>query len=96
MQIPVIHNKIYEIRDQKSMPNFDLVLLFEVETKAINQAVKRNADRFPKDFMFRLIGEKWQDMQSQTVTASPTKEIQKQQPMHSPNMGYYAGLGIAK
>lgn len=74
MQLSVIHNKIYEIRGQKIMLDFDPAQLYEVETKALNQAVKRNAERFPKDFMFRLTGEEWQDMRSQTVTASPDKQ----------------------
>lgn len=62
------------------MLDFDLAQLYEVETKALNQAVKRNAERFPKDFMFRLTGEEWQDMRSQTVTASPDKRNTKATP----------------
>ena len=54
MQLLVIHNKIYEIRGQKIMLDFDIAELYEVETKVLNQAVKRNKDRFPKDFMFAL------------------------------------------
>ena len=50
-----IVNKIYIIRDQKVMLDFDLAMLYEVETKILNQAVKRNAERFPEDFIFRLI-----------------------------------------
>ena len=65
-----IVNKIHIIRDQKVMLDFDLANLYEVETKALNQAVKRNAERFPKDFMFRLIPKEWQIMRSQIVTAS--------------------------
>ncbi len=65
-----IVNKIHIIRDQKVMLDFDLALLYEVETKALNQAVKRNADRFPKDFMFRLTTKEWLMMRSQFVTAS--------------------------
>ncbi len=73
MQVAVIHNKIYEIRGHKIMLDFDLALLYEVETKVLNQAVKRNKERFPKDFMFRLTIEEWQEMRSQFVTASPDK-----------------------
>ncbi|HEV8080732.1 MAG TPA: ORF6N domain-containing protein [Chitinophagaceae bacterium] len=65
-----IINKIYIIRDQKVMLDFDLAALYEVETKALNQAVKRNAERFPKDFMFRLTSKEWIVMRSQIVTAS--------------------------
>ena len=46
-----IVNKIYIIRDQKVMLDFDLAMLYEVETKVLNQAVKRNAERFPEDLM---------------------------------------------
>lgn len=52
------------------MLDFDLSYLYEVETKALNQAVKRNLQRFPKDFMFRLSLSEWQAMRSQNVTAS--------------------------
>ncbi|MBA2249913.1 MAG: ORF6N domain-containing protein [Chitinophagaceae bacterium] len=65
-----IVNKIHIIRDQKVMLDFDLANLYEVETKALNQAVKRNADRFPKDFIFRLTTKEWQIMRSHFVTAS--------------------------
>lgn len=54
------------------MLDFDLAQLYEVETKALNQAVKRNIKRFPKDFMFRLSLAEWQAMRSQAVTASKT------------------------
>ncbi|HUS01366.1 MAG TPA: ORF6N domain-containing protein [Chitinophagaceae bacterium] len=65
-----IFNKIHIIRDQKVMLDFDLANLYEVETKALNQAVKRNAERFPKDFMFRLTTKEWIIMRSQFVTSS--------------------------
>src|ERR1035437_1037532 len=54
MQIANIETRIYEIRGQKVMLDFDLAVLYEVETRVLNQAVKRNIDRFPKDFMFQL------------------------------------------
>jgi hypothetical protein len=65
-----IIRKIYVIREQKVMLDFDLALLYEVETKALNQAVKRNIARFPEDFMFRLTTKEWINMRSQNVTAS--------------------------
>ena len=49
-----IRNKIYEIRGQRVMLDFDLAELYGVETRALNQAVKRNIERFPEDFMFQL------------------------------------------
>ena len=51
------------------MLDFDLATLYEVPTKALNQAVKRNVKRFPKDFMFRLTLAEWQNIRSQVVTA---------------------------
>ena len=66
----IVQNLIYEIRGQKVMLDFDLARLYQVETKALNQAVKRNAERFPSDFMFRLTVEEVLNMRSQIVTAS--------------------------
>ena len=63
-----IQNRIYEIRGERVMLDFDLAALYEIETKVLNQAVKRNIARFPKDFMFRLSREEWGFMQSQIVT----------------------------
>ena len=51
-----IENRIFTIRDQKVMIDRDLAEIYEVETKKLNQAVKRNIIRFPKDFMFKLTG----------------------------------------
>ncbi len=80
MQLSVIQNKIYEIRGQRIMLDFDLAVLYEVETKVLNQAVKRNKDRFPGDFMFRLTVEEWKGMRSQFVTASPDRRNTKATP----------------
>lgn len=68
MQTQFIQQKIFEIRDQKVMLDFDLAALYEVETKVFNQAVKRNIGSFPKDFMFRLTTKEWNSMRSQIVT----------------------------
>lgn len=54
MELEIIKNKIYEIRGQRVMLDRDLAQLYGVETKVLNQAVKRNQERFPEDFMFRL------------------------------------------
>ena len=56
-QLELIQSKIYEIRGQRVMLDFDLAELYQVETRVLNQAVKRNIDRFPEDFMFRLTKE---------------------------------------
>lgn len=53
----IIENKIYEIRGQKVMLDFDLAEMYEIETRVLNQAVRRNMERFPEDFMFQLTNE---------------------------------------
>lgn len=67
--IQIIENKIYIIRGLKVMLDSDLAFLYEVDTKVLNQAVKRNLDRFPDDFMFRLSNEEWNNLRSQIVTS---------------------------
>ena len=62
MQLQVIQNLIYEIRGQKVMLDFDLANLYSTETRVLKQAVKRNIERFPKDFMFRLNKKEWQEL----------------------------------
>jgi uncharacterized membrane protein YgaE (UPF0421/DUF939 family) len=69
MQLQIIQQKIFEIRGQKVMLDFDLATLYEVETRVFNQAVKRNIESFPEDFMFRLTTEEWNSMRSQIVTS---------------------------
>jgi hypothetical protein len=77
--IKSIQNRIYEIRGQRVMLDFDLAGLYEVPTKVLNQAVKRNIKRFPKDFMFRLTLEEWQEMWSQIVTTSENAKSTRSQ-----------------
>ena len=57
----------------------DLAALYEVATKVLNQTVKRNIKRFPKDFMFQLSIAEWLDMRSQIVTASESKVSMRSQ-----------------
>jgi len=59
-----IGEKIYEIRGQRVMLDFDLAEIYGVETRVFNQAVKRNSDRFPDDFMFRLTKAEWESSQN--------------------------------
>ncbi len=70
MQLQVIQNKIYEIHGQKVMLDFDLALLYQVETRVLKQAVRRNRDRFPDDFMFQLNNSDIELMVSQNVIPS--------------------------
>lgn len=72
MDVQVIQNRIYEIRGQRIMLDFNLAELYEVETRVLNQAVKRNSDIFPEDFMFKLTKEEW-EMLSQIVMTYPAK-----------------------
>ncbi|MFZ4726544.1 MAG: ORF6N domain-containing protein, partial [Paludibacter sp.] len=70
MELQIIQNKIYEIRGQRVMLDFDLAKMYEVETRVLNQSVKRNIERFPKDFMFQLTENEWNIMSSQFVMTS--------------------------
>ena len=69
MQISLIENKIYKIRGEKVMLDFDLALMYEVETKVFKQSVNRNINRFPTDFMFTLSQEEFQSLRSHIVTS---------------------------
>jgi hypothetical protein len=69
--IELVERKIYLIRDQKVMLDRDLAQLYEVETRALNQAVRRNLDRFPEDFVFALTREEILRI-SQIVISSPS------------------------
>ncbi len=60
-----IQNRIYELRGERVMLDFDLAALYEVETRALNQAVKRNVERFPGDFMFQLKPHEYQSLRYQ-------------------------------
>ncbi len=65
-----IEKRIYEMRGKKVMLDSDLAKLYAVATKALNQAVTRNIERFPDDFMFQLTEVEAKDLRSQTVTSS--------------------------
>jgi ORF6N domain len=62
MQLQIIQKLIYEIRGQKVMLDFNLAPLYGTETRTLKQAVKRNIERFPKDFMFQLNKSEWQEL----------------------------------
>ena len=68
VSVELIENKILLIRGEKVMIDADLAGLYEVPVKVLNQAVKRNIDRFPADFMFQLSKEEDDSLRSQTVT----------------------------
>ena len=62
MDIQIIQNKIYEIRGQRVMLDLDLANMYQIPTKALKQAVKRNIERFPDDFMFQLTENEWREL----------------------------------
>ena len=65
-----VETNIYEIRGQKVMLDSDLARLYQVETRVLNQAIKRNIDRFPLDFMFKLEKSEFENLKSHFVTSS--------------------------
>jgi hypothetical protein len=65
-----VQNMIFTLRGQRVMLDSDLAKLYEVETKVLNQAVKRNISRFPADFMFRSTEKEWTILRSQIATSS--------------------------
>ena len=73
MQLSVIQNKIYEIRGKKVMLDFDLAVMYDVETRVLKQIVKRNLNRFPADFMFPLSKKEIEQLVSQNVIPSKSK-----------------------
>ena len=68
--VELIASKIYLIRGIKVMLDRDLAGLYDVETKVLKQAVRRNIDRFPLDFMFELTKDEFNNLRSQIVTSS--------------------------
>ena len=70
MELQVIQNKIYEIRGQKVMLDFDLAELYGSETKRLKEAVRRNLKRFPCDFMFELTKEEFTSLRSQIASSN--------------------------
>ena len=70
MELQIIQNKIYEIRGMRVMLDFDLAELYETETKRLKEAVRRNPDRFPPDFMFELDKKEWDILRTHFATSS--------------------------
>ena len=68
--IELITEKIFLVRGKKVMLDRDLAMLYEVETRALKQAVRRNTERFPEDFMFILSNQEFRNLRSQFVTSS--------------------------
>jgi phage regulator Rha-like protein len=73
-----IERMIIFIRGQKVMLDSDLAELYGVETKVLNQAVKRNIERFPEDFMFQLTGEEWEVLRCHFGTSNKPADLRSQ------------------
>ncbi len=76
--IKSIQNRIYEIRGVRVMLDFDIAELYEVATKVLNQAVKRNIKRFPTDFMFQLNSVEWELLRGQVLAGSKDPVLRSQ------------------
>lgn len=70
MELTIIQSKIHELRGRKVMLDFDLAEMYQVETRRLNEAVKRNIKRFPEDFMFQLTSQEFDNLMSQIATSS--------------------------
>lgn len=85
--LQLIQSKIYEIRGQKVMLDFDLAEMYEVETRVLNQAVKRNIERFPDDFMFQLTNGETLNWKSQIVMSNSIKMGMRRNPYAFTELG---------
>ncbi|MDO8368357.1 MAG: ORF6N domain-containing protein [Saprospiraceae bacterium] len=72
METQIIQSKIHTLHGHRVMLDFDLAALYEVEARALNQAVKRNLRRFPQDFMFQLSAEEWEMLRLETTPTLTT------------------------
>ena len=70
MELTTIKNSIHEIRGKRVILDYELAKMYEVETRVLKQAVRRNIDRFPEDFMFELTEEEMKNLTSQFVMSS--------------------------
>lgn len=96
VEINLIQQKIHEIREEMVMLDFDLAFLYEVDTKTLNQSVKRNIDRFPSDFMFRLTQKEWEAMKSQNVISSTVNRRKDATPFAFTEHGVAMISGVLK
>ena len=96
MELQIIQNKIYEIRNCRVMLDFDLAEMYQVETRVLNQTVRRNINRFPEDFMFQLTEKEWERMSSQFVMTSGTKRPKTALPLAFTQEGVAMLSGILR
>jgi len=90
LPVELVARRIYRIRDNKVMPDSDLAELYHVPTKRLNEAVKRNAERFPGDFMIQLTKEELLDWKSQIATSNSKVKMGLRKPPYA-----FTELGVA-
>lgn len=91
-----IEGVIYFIRGNKVMLDEDLASLYVVQTKVLNQAVRRNPERFPKDFAFQLSHSEWESLRSQFVTSNPARGGRRYAPWAFTEHGVVMAANILK
>ena len=94
--ITPIHTKIVTLRGKQIMLDNDLAELYQVETKVFNQAVKRNSERFPEDFMFQLTEKEYENLRSQFVTSSSVHGGRRYMPYAFTENGVYMLSAVLK
>jgi hypothetical protein len=96
MQLQNVQNRIYEIKGQKVMFDFDLAELYEVENRVLKQSVKRNIFRFPEDFMFQLTKEQWIEVITNCDNLPETAKYSPVAPLAFTEQGVAMLAGILK
>lgn len=96
MEIQQIQRKIYEIRGQRVMIDRDLAEMYGVETRVLNQAVKRNIERFPEDFMFQLSDIEFDSWKSQIVISNADNMGLRKKPYAFTELGVAMGSNNEK
>jgi phosphopantetheine adenylyltransferase len=81
--IQSIQNNIYNIRGERVVLDYDLAILYEVETRVMNQAIKRNIEKFPEDFMFRLTAKEWEFIQLQNKNSVSSQIVMMDLPKNN-------------
>lgn len=89
MELQSLRSKIYEIRTQKVILDFDLSALYDTETRSLKQAVNRNIDRFPEDFMFQLTKSEWLEVITNCDNLPPTAKFSPSKPYAFTEQGMY-------
>ena len=94
LEIDQIVHRIYFLRGEKILLDYDLAILYQVKTKALKQAVRRNLERFPSDFMFELTDSEFENLRSQFVTSSSLHGGHRYRPLAFTEQGVAMLSGI--